>query len=377
MLTVGFVFNLATDEQLGENPELVLNLTDPAAVIDAVAAALADGGHDVVRLNADQRLPAALAQAQVDMVFNIATGIYGDTRQANVPAMLEYLRIPHTGSGVLAETLAHHKHVMKTLLMAHDLPTPAFQAFQRWDEPLNPGLRFPLIAKLPSEGGSLGLDTGSVVFDEAGLRARIDLLLATYGQGALVEEYIEGREFTVPVLGNTPPYALPVVERQFFGGCHIMLDEPEETTLRELERLTGQTYSYTPTQSISVSPADLPPDVTARIQQISVAVYTVLGCRDWARIDLRMDARGGVYVIDVNLEPAIAPEYAMAKSAQAAGWTYPQLVNGILNHAIERYPQLRQPAQPIFAGMAREWQRKPVAELVPAQVDAGHSFRRG
>jgi D-alanine-D-alanine ligase len=347
MLTVGLVFNVATEELLDEDPELTLNLTDQPETIEAVAAALADGGHDVVQFNADRHLPVALARTPLDVVFNIATGIYGDTRQANVPAMLEYLRIPHTGSGVLAETLTHHKPVMKTLLLAHGLPTPAFQVFQHWGESLKPGLRFPLIAKLPAEGGSLGLDCGSVVCTEADLRARIKLLLENYHQRVLVEEYIEGREFTVPVLGNYPAYALPIVERQFFGECHIMLDEPEETTLRQLERLTGRTYTYVPTQSISVSPADLPPEDAACIQQVSVAAYTVLHCQDWARIDLRMDARGEVYVIDMNLEPAIAPEYAMANAARAAGWAYTELVNRILEHALERYPYLHCLSWPI------------------------------
>jgi len=343
MLTVALIFNIATPELLRQNPELVLNLTDAPETIAAVTDALAEGGHRVIRLNADHNLPRALAHGDFDIAFNIATGIYGDTRPANVPALLEYLRIPHTGPGVYAETVTHHKPVMKTLLLAADLPTPRFQVFNAPDEPLKPALRFPLIAKLPAEGGSLGMDEGSVVHGDAALRARVRRLLTRYGQGALVEEYVAGREFTVPVLGNEPPYALPVVERVFLGDCHIMLDEPEETTLRELERLTGEPYLFTPTESRSVAPADLPDDVTEAIQQISVAAYRSLQCQDWARVDLRMDAQGRIYIIDVNLEPAIAPDYALAISARAHGWTYAELVNRILDHALARHPHL--PAQ--------------------------------
>jgi D-alanine-D-alanine ligase len=155
---------------------------------------------------------------------------------------------------------------------------------------------------------------------------------------------------TVPVLGNNPPYALPVVERVFYGDSQIMVDEPEETTLKELERLTGKTYTYTPTQSVSVSPARVPMYVTACIQQTAIAAYNALHCQDWARIDMRMDEQGELYVIDVNLEPAIAPEYALARSAYAAGWSYEQLVNRILAHAIERYPHLAQPTQSAIVG---------------------------
>ncbi len=356
MLTVALIFNVATPELLRQNPELVLNLTDAPETIDAVADALAEGGHRVLRLNADHHLPRVLAHADFDIAFNIATGIYGDTRPANVPAMLEYLRIPHTGPGVYAETVTHHKPVMKTLLLAAGLPTPRFQVFSAPDAPLKPALRFPLIAKLPAEGGSLGMDEGSVVHTEPELRGRVAYLLKRYAQGVLVEEYIEGREFTVPVLGNEPPYALPVVERVFLGDCHIMLDEPEETTLRALERLTGKPYVFTPTESRSVAPADLPATVTEAIQQTSLAAYSYLQCQDWARVDLRMDAAGQIYVIDVNLEPAIAPDYAMGISARAHGWTYAELVNNILNHALARYPHLQPQQRPAFE-RAPEWQR--------------------
>src|SRR5262249_37336040 len=152
--------------------------------------------------------------------------IYGDTRQANVPAMLEYLRIPHTGSGVLAEAISNHKPIMKLVVSSHGLRTAPFQVFQDRNDPLKPDLRFPLIIKLPSEGGSLGLAYDSVVENEVALRERLDYMLSRYQQGALVEEYIDGREFTVSVLGNDEPYALPVAELLFFGSKPIRLDEP-------------------------------------------------------------------------------------------------------------------------------------------------------
>ena len=118
-MKVGFVFNAATEEALSESPELTLNLTDAPETIAAVHQALEAGGYRVTPLNADRRLPGTLAKSRFDIVFNIATGFYGDTRQANVPAMLEFLRIPHTGAGVLGETITHHKPVMKQILLAH------------------------------------------------------------------------------------------------------------------------------------------------------------------------------------------------------------------------------------------------------------------
>jgi D-alanine-D-alanine ligase len=343
MLNVGLVYNCPTEELFCDDPESVLNLTDPPEIIDAVATALEAGGHNVHRFHADHRLPLILAQTHIDIVFNIAPGIYGETRQANVPALLEHLQIPHTGSNVLAEAVTNHKPIMKPILMTCKLPTPLFQLFRSSDEDLSPSLRFPLIAKLPAEGGSLGIDTGSVVDNETDLRERIQLLLDRYGQGVLVEEYIDGREFTVCVLGNNPPYALPIVERLFFGESRVLFDEPEAAIVQALEHVTGKSYHYTSAQSVSVAPAAISGFAKARIQRIAIAAYKVLRCRDWARIDFRMNAQGEVFIIDVNLEPAIGPDYALAMSASAAGWTYERLVNQILNHAIERYPHLSRP----------------------------------
>jgi D-alanine-D-alanine ligase len=347
-MRIGFIYSSATEELLAECPELTLNLTDSQETIQAVAAALEKGGHTVTNLNADRHLPGVLVDKTFDIVFNIATGIYGDTRQANVPAMLEYLHIPHTGSGVLAEAITNHKPIMKLVVMAHGLCTAPFQIFQRATDALRPDLRFPLIVKLPSEGGSLGLAYDSVVDDEAALRSRLEYVLGRYQQGALVEEYIDGREFTVTVLGNDKPYALPVAELLFFGQKPIRLDEPDLSTFEQLKQVVGEDITFSPMESQSVAPADLSPDLAARIQGVSVAAYQAVGCRDWARIDLRMDANGTIYILDVNLEPGIAPDYVMYKSAKAAGWTYPQLVNRILQHAVERYPHLKNQSRQVM-----------------------------
>ncbi len=342
-MLVGLVHNRATEELLREAPELTLNLSDSVETIEAVIEALEAGGHTVVPVLVDKHLPVTLAHAQFDMVFNISAGFfYGESRQATIPAMLEYLNIPYTGGGVLAETLAHHKHIMKDLLLSHDLPTPAFQMFRQAGERLNPDLRFPLIVKLPSEGGSLGLDLDSVVNDEAALREQVAWMLNKYQQGALVEEYIGGREFTVPVLGNNPPYALPVVERIYGGDIHIQLDGPEPSTLAFYQEVMGEDPDFTEYDCRSVAPAPLSKKQTKHIQAITVAAYQTLSCRDWARIDLRMDHQGRAYILDVNLEPTLTPEYALGKSAAAAGMTFNELVNRILAHALERYPHLRQ-----------------------------------
>jgi|FLYN01.1.fsa_nt_gi D-alanine-D-alanine ligase len=342
-MRVAFIYNIATEELLRERPEATLRDCDSLETIRHVTAALEAGGHTVIGFNADQRLPAILVESksEFDIVFNIATGVYGESRQTHVPAMCEYLRIPHTGSGVLAEAICHHKPQTKMILMAHGVPTAPFQVFKSADEPLKPNLRFPLIVKLTSEGASMGLDYDSVVHNEADLRDRVARLISTYQQNAMVEEYIDGREFTVAVLGNNPAYALPVGEMHFYGKLPIRLDEPDPEHFEMLKVITGQhEMKAIPVESETLAPADIPPDVADRIQKMAIAAYQAIGCLDWARVDLRMDKAGNLYVLEVNLEPGVAPGYAFSKMGFAAGWTYTELINRILNHAIERYPHL-------------------------------------
>ncbi len=343
-MNVGLIYTSATAAMLKEAPELAFNLSDAPETIEAVQTALEAGGHTVILLNTDPQFPARLVDTPMDIAFNIATGFYGETRAAHVAAMLDYLNIPHTGSGVRAETLLTYKPIMKALMVEHGVPTPPFQWFQQADQPLDPRLRYPLIVKLPAEGGSLGMTPRSVVYNEADLREQVALMLRKYQQGALVEEFIDGREFTVSVLGNTPPYVLPIVERKYYGDIHIQLDEPEHTTLefyRGLGHTASEPLEYTLVDSQSVAPADITAAQRAQIERICVAAYQLFTCADWARLDLRMDDAGNCFIFDVNLEPAIAPDYAVARAAYAAGWTYTQLVNTILQHAVERYPQLR------------------------------------
>ncbi len=337
---VGFIYNIATPELLRERPEMTLRDSDTIETIDEVTRALQAGGHTVTGLNADQQLPAALTQSKFDIVFNIATGVYGDSRQTHVPAMLEYLRIPHTGPGILAESLCHHKPQQKMVLAANGVPTAQFQMFHSADASLKPELHFPLIVKLPSEGASMGLDYNSVVHNEADLRKQVAFLLETYGQGALVEEYIDGREFTVAVLGHCPAYALPIAELEFFGALPIRLDQVEDSNFELLKESTGRDLELVEMESRSRVPSGVEPELERRIQAAAIAAFNAIGCKDWARVDMRMDKQGNLYVLEVNLGPGIASDCVFARCGFAAGMTFDDLVNTILNHAIERYPHL-------------------------------------
>ncbi|NMB87376.1 MAG: hypothetical protein GYA17_03385, partial [Chloroflexi bacterium] len=175
---------------------------DRKETIEAIQAAIETDGHTTVFLPADANLPYALRDLCPDICFNLAEGLGGDAREAQVPALLEMMHIPYTASRVLANAIALDKTMTKRVWRDQGLPTAAFQEFNAADEPLSPALAFPLFVKPAREGTGMGMDQHSIVHDEAELRQQVAWVLQAYHQPALVEDYLSGREFTVAVLGR-------------------------------------------------------------------------------------------------------------------------------------------------------------------------------
>ena len=181
---------------------------DSERTIEAIADALRQAGHRVTFLEGDVTLYDRLREVKPDICFNICEGHFGDNREAQVPAILEMLRIPYTGSKVLTLALALDKPMTKRVLSYHGLPTPLFQVFERPDEPLGPDLDFPLFVKPSRQGTGMGISAQSIVYDESELRAQVESLLEAYQEPVLLEGFIAGRDVTVGMVGNlVPPVA--------------------------------------------------------------------------------------------------------------------------------------------------------------------------
>ena len=192
---------------LGMSPDHWDDL-DSEATIEAIMAALRTNGHDVTFLEGNTELPQKLTKLQPDICFNICEGHISDSRESHVPALLEMLRLPYTGSQVLTLALTLDKPMTKRILTYHDLPTPAFQVFERVNEPLDPQMRFPIFVKPSREGTGMGVSSESIVQDEGQLRVQLRRLFDKYDQPVLAEQFIDGREITVGVVGNlTTPVA--------------------------------------------------------------------------------------------------------------------------------------------------------------------------
>ena len=321
---------------------------DSEETIDAISAALASNGHQVTFLEADITILDRLRKLKPDICFNIAEGHFGDSREAQVPAILEMLRLPYTGSRILTLALSLDKPMTKRVLSYHDLPTPAFQVFERLDETLDPTMQFPLFVKPSREGTGMGISAESIVYNKSQLMKQLRQLFERYDQPVLAERFIEGREVTVGVVGNlSSPVAwrLPDDEeaRRISRGLHFF--PPLEIDMSRYPAEEAGIYTNRIKTAMAhefhyLCPAPLPPELVDELNWLTAATFRITGCLDVARVDFRLDSSNGdkPYILEINPLPGLNPEYSdLVIEARADGWTYDSLVNRILDEAIERY----------------------------------------
>ncbi|HYG59643.1 MAG TPA: ATP-grasp domain-containing protein [Symbiobacteriaceae bacterium] len=331
-LTVGLMYNLGKYEQPeeGEPPDVHAEL-DSDQTIMAVAAALASAGHTVLRIEGDEEAYLKLRERRPDIVFNMCEGLRGESRESQIPAMLELLGIPYTGSGVLPLALSLDKATAKKMFLFHGVPTPAFRAIAPGEPVDCQGLRFPLFVKPALEGSSMGISPRSRVDTPAELLERVLHVHQWYRQPALVEEFLEGREFTVGLVGNETPFIFPIMEINY----------------SLVPRNHGEVYSYQfkkewDGDEFYLCPAPISHALETVLKQTALNAVRALGCRDVARVDIRLNAEGEPSVLEVNPLPGLSPGFSdLCRQAEKAGWTYAELVNGILEAAVQRYQEVQ------------------------------------
>ncbi|MCS7120023.1 MAG: ATP-grasp domain-containing protein [Nitrososphaerota archaeon] len=334
-LKVGLTFNLKRKVRPDEGlPEDFFAEFDDETTVNAIAESLKRGGCRVTKIEADENAYSKIRRLKPHIVFNIAEGLRGESRESQVPAMLEMLGIPYTGSGPLTLAVALDKALTHRVLAASGVPSPNFQVFKSPYERLSRRLRFPLIVKPLAEGSSKGVRNSSLVKDDNSLRNQIAWVIKTYNQPAIVESFLPGREFTVALIGNKDPLVLPIVE--------ILLEK--------LPPDVSPIYSYevkwvwdTPEKPLEIfkCPANISKTLEKRIKQIAVKTFKALNCRDLCRIDMRLDEQGEPHVLEVNPLPGLIPDpdahSCFPEAARAAGFTYDELICTILWQALKRY----------------------------------------
>lgn len=320
---------------------------DSESTVFALVNAIRAGGYEAEFIEGDLRLVDELPRYKPDICFNICESQFGDAREAQVPALLEMLRLPYTGSKVLALALALDKPMTKRVLTYHDLPTPDFQSFERPDEPLSEGMHFPLFVKPSREGTGMGVSAKSIVNDEAELREQVAYIIEKYKQTALVERYIEGREVTVGMVGNLIgpvarrlPHNLNAPRIQsglrFFPPMEVDLTPFIDSDMVYSNRLKVQLAA----DLNYLCPAPLNDDMVDELNWLAAAVFRVCGCLDVARVDFRLDSHDNwkPYILEVNPLPGLSPGISdIVIEAAADGIEHTELVLMILHTAMKRY----------------------------------------
>jgi D-alanine-D-alanine ligase len=307
-------------------------------VLEQLTEALHAGGHEVERLTVDrqvQPLVTALEQHAPDLVINMAESFDGKSAlESNVTALLNLLGCRYTGSSPAGLMLAGDKSLTKKVLSFHSIQTPQFATLYRGAVDWAGDLSFPVIVKPPQEDASLGITSASVVHSIKDLFDRIGELQSEYQAPVLVEQYIEGREFYVAVLGNANAAALPVIEMDFTG---FPADRPRiaswEAKWGDDGEGSGAEYAGTK----SIFPQGLDPDLEERMKKVAVESFHALRLRDYARIDMRVSPAGEIYVIEVNPNCYLERESEFARAAKESGLEYDALVARIVELALARY----------------------------------------
>jgi len=296
--------------------------------VQRVMDALRAGGHEVGVFEADATLIDSLRGfigtdefGRPDgLVFNMSYGIQGDCRYAHLPAMLEMAGVPYTGSSPFGHTLALDKVVTKILLRDAGVPTPDWTVMERPRR--DPGdLRYPLIVKPRHESTSFGL---RIVNDGIELFEAVEAIRDLYEQDALVEAYVDGREVNVGLLGNAPLEVLPPVEIDF-GTRTLRIDTIDDK------------FHRTEQEPQKICPAPLPPETTDLLHQIAVRTFRATHCRDYARIDLRLDQTGQPTVLEINSMASLGAGGSFVLAARTAGLDFEALVNRIVDVTHLRY----------------------------------------
>ena len=322
-LRIGMTYDLR-DEYLAKNysPEQTAEL-DSRETVDAIDEALRDLGYEPCRIGGIETLVEKLAAGERwDMVFNIAEGIFGLSREAQVPALLDAYRIPYTFSDPVVLGLTLHKGMAKHVLKNLKVPTPDFLVVNTIDDLKTLTLSFPMFVKPAAEGTGKGISSRSLVHNRTDLEILCEELLETFRQPVLIETFLPGREFTVGIVGS---------------GANARALKPMEVVFRE--ELSGASYSYETKKNYlnKVEYRLISGDLGFECEKTALAAWKGLGCRDGGRIDLRLDEEGVPNFIEVNPLAGLHPvDSDLPILCRLSGITYLDLIRQIMDSALER-----------------------------------------
>lgn len=335
-LKIAFLYNVRHQYPDPNYPltQLEADFDDPTT-IKWIIKHFKNCNYHVIPIEANEKAYLKLyrIRKKIDIVFNYAEGIYGLDREAQLPAMLEMLQIPYTGSSPLTQALGLNKAKTKEILIANNLPTLPFQVFKVGDERLSKQLTFPLIVKPVSEGSGAGIDNKSVVSNETELRKKIKQQIKIFKEAILVEPFLDGPEYSVAMISN-PPKILPIVspDHSKLPKGFLPMDSLEVKWI--FEEQNNSNYLQ--------CPAKIETKLKSRIHEICFGLWKALGVRDSCRIDIRCDKKNNPYILEFNSPAGIIPPEISTTSyfplaCRKAGISYEEMLKTIISSALKRY----------------------------------------
>lgn len=336
-MKICLTFNLKKGDSK-DRPEDFYAEYDTEETINEIKEAIEVNGHEVILIEADEDAYTKLSRKKIDFVFNFAEGVGKENRESEIPRHCEKLNIPYLGPKPETCDIILNKAGTKHTLTKNKIPTPKFQVMNNETGGLNKDLSFPLLVKPLAEGSSKGLKNENLVKNEQELKRIVKKIRQLYNQASIVEEFLDGKEFTVSVIGNENPFILPIVETKFdylpeginkFDSYEAkwIYDSPEFIEKHKVIPI--------------VCPAEIDRKMEQEIKEIALKTFKVLECRDWARIDIRLDKDGIPNILEVNTPAGLLKDpkenSRMPKAAYALGWTYEKLIAEILDAGLKRY----------------------------------------
>jgi len=332
-MRIGLAYDLKTAVPLagGGHPDDVLEEYDNPETVEGIENVLKQEGHTPIRLGGGREFLANITSQKVDFVFNVSEGLGNyRSREAQVPSVLEMLNVPYTGADPQCLAVCLDKPLTKKLVVMEGIPTAKWRVIESADDlkSANWGdLRFPAFVKPSNDGSSKGVRFRSRVERPDELAGIVQDVLRDYRQPVMIEEFVEGHEVTVGVVGNSPPKLVGIMrivprknQRNFIYSLEVK---------RDWENLVD--YEC---------PAKLDEATLKRIEEVSLKAFRTLGCRDFARIDFRVKADGTPCFLEINPLAGLNPRSSdLPIMARKVGWTYESLISAILNAALRRYPQ--------------------------------------
>ncbi len=330
------VYDVLSDKFIPDDPEPDFNLAETRADVPAIRKVLKEGGYNVKTLGLrriNSKVISHIESVNPDVIFNLCESLYGESRhEMYVAGLFELLKIPYTGSPPFALGLALNKRKSKQILRSAGLPVPSSvmaisgQSFSLSD------LEAPYIIKPVREDASAGISSKSVVNTKEEVEERVKFIHENYRQPALIEEFIPGREINVSVLGGNESKILAIGEIDF---SKMPKDEPNIVSYKA--KWNPKSAVYVATEPIC--PAKLDDEIKTKIEKAALKAYVEIGCRDYARIDMRLKEDGKFYILEVNTNPDISPDSGFNRAANVFGMNYGQMICEIVSYALQRTPR--------------------------------------